>query len=76
MDCKWLETKLLWYKKYKAEEEKISTYSVEEMDKDKFWVCYCIRYKPIWSLEWILVRWRWNDRGIWTANWIFNDWIV
>lgn len=76
MDCKRLEVLLLWNNKYKAEEENQNTYAVDEIWKNKFKLCYCIRYKPVWSDEWILVRWRWNDYGIWTADWIFNDWII
>jgi len=92
MDCKRLNAKLVekeyWtavlQKKYLADvwkkyfivnwwENKL--YSVSE-SKKSYGVCYCISYRPIGMLEWILQRWWWNDRGIWTADGIFNDWII
>lgn len=36
-------------------------------------VCYCIRYKPVGALEWILLRGWWNDKGIWTEDGIFKE---
>lgn len=66
MDCKRLEVELV----------KKNTYTVEEMNKNAFQICYCIRYRPVWAIEWILLRWRWNDKGVWTDNGIFNDWNI
>ena len=92
MDCRKLEATLvskffealIEQKKYSAIEKLYKQYEVECKEKeygvsytqDKYGVCYCVRYKPMGFIEWILERWRWNDAGIWTEDWIFNDWIV
>ena len=76
MDCKRLEVELLKWNKYEVEEQKTSTYSVEEIKNNKYEIEYCIRYRPVWAIEWILLRWRWNDKGVWTDNGIFNDWNI
>lgn len=47
-----------------------------KIKKKDYNVKFCIRYRPVWKLEWILERGWWNDKGIWTENWIFNDWIL
>lgn len=59
------------------EEEKDNYYTIiEELPKVKYWISYCIRYRPLWLSEWILQRgWR-NDRWEWTEDWIFNDWHI
>ena len=62
-------------KKYWIEKLKNPTYEVNS-SQNKYGVCYCVRYRPVWVLEWILARGWWNDKGIWTADWIFNDWII
>lgn len=91
MDCRKLEATLVekffgtlikekWYsvselyKEYEAE-CKSKEYKAE-YSQNKYGVAYCVRYRPIWFVEWILARWWWNDNGIWTEDWIFNDWIV
>jgi len=74
MDCKRLEAHLV-EKKYDVKCEEKPVYSVE-LNQEKYGVCYCVRYRPVWLLEWILARWRWNDKGIWTADWTFNDWNI
>lgn len=51
-------------------------YEVSECDTKEYSVSYCIRYRPVWAIEWILLRWRWNDKGVWTDNGIFNDWNI
>lgn len=92
MDCRKLEATLIkkWYdtlikqKKYSVIEKLYKQYQAEIKEKeyqvnysqDSYWVAYCVRYRPIWFTEWILARGWWNDRGIWTEDWIFNDWIV
>lgn len=92
MDCKRLNAKLIqkeyWtqilQKKYFANDMgkyfnvkwwETKGYTVVENQK-KYGVCYCVKYRPIWLAEWILARWWWNDKGIWTEDWIFNDWIL
>lgn len=62
-------------KKYGVEITKTPVYSVCESHQ-KFGVCYCVSYRPVGTLEWILARWWWNDKGVWTPDWIFNDWII
>lgn len=51
-------------------------FDINYIDYKKQNICYCIRYRPIWLSERILARWWWNDKGIRTEDWIFNDWIV
>jgi len=48
--------------------EKKATYQ-----KFKHGVYYCIQYRPVWVLERILLRGRWNDKGIWTPDGKFKD---
>lgn len=76
MDCKWLEVMLVKQTKHKAEEEKKNYYSVKETKGSKLQIEYCVRYRPVWMPEWILARWRWNDKWEWTPDGIFNDWII
>ena len=56
-------------------EEQPKKYEAKEIIH-KYGVCYCIRYRPVGILEWILARGWWNDKGIWTEDWIFNDWEI
>lgn len=70
---KYLINKLQW--RYQVEKEKNSKYIIE-WNQNKYGVCYCVRYRPIGVLEWILARGWWNDKWIWTEDWIFNDWIL
>ena len=52
-------------------------YNILEVPVNKYyWVAYCIKYRPLWMSERILQRWWWNDKWIWTADWIFNDWKI
>ena len=44
--------------------------------KKDYWVKFCIRYRPVNTLEWILARGWWNDKWFRTEDWIFNDWKV
>lgn len=44
--------------------------------KKEYWVKFCVRYRPVGMLEWILARGWWNDKWIWTEDWIFNDWKI
>ena len=41
--------------------------------KRKYGVSYCVRYRPVWLLEWILARGWWNDTGIRTPDGKFKD---
>lgn len=41
--------------------------------KKTYGVSYCISYRPLNINERILARGRWNDKGIWTPDGIFND---
>ena len=61
--------------RYNVKQQENSLYTVSENQK-QYGVCYCVRYRPIWMLERILARGWWNDKWIWTADWIFNDWII
>ena len=73
MNCKWIRA-ILIQTKYEVE-EKQSCYKVWDCSLN-YWVSYCVKYRPAWMDEWILARWWWNDAGIWTPDWIFNDWII
>ena len=92
MSCKRLNAVLIWFIEYKSQlKQKIyktkltyKIFRVKELVK-KYWiktstnkynVSYCVSYKPVWTLERILLRGWWNDKGIWTEDWIFNDWII
>ena len=61
--------------KYYVEEKEKSVYNISEKQQ-RYEVCYCVRYRPLSLKEWILARWRWNDKWEWTPDGIFNDWIV
>lgn len=45
-----------------------------KMRKKEYWVKFCVKYRPVGMLEWILARGWWNDKWIRTPDWIFNDW--
>lgn len=45
-----------------------------KMKKKEYWVKFCVKYRPVGMLEWILARGWWNDKWIRTPDWIFNDW--
>ena len=79
MNCKRIDIELLPYKIYNIDylENLTKIYNItEEPEKTVYWVSYCIKYRPLWMSEWILQRWRWNDKWIWTEDWIFNDWKI
>ena len=66
---------------YKISEHEINQvdlwgYTVDEKNLNEIELSYCIRYRPLGLSEWILDRWWWNDLGLWTEDWIFNDWII
>lgn len=64
-------------KEYNIIPQEWRLYNILELPVDKtYWVSYCIKYRPLWLSERILERWWWNDKWIWTADWIFNDWIL
>ncbi len=66
-----------FFKEHWVIEQVNSSYNVlEQVNWKSFWVAYCIKYRPLWMTERILQRWRRNDKGIWTADWIFNDWKI
>lgn len=44
-----------------------------EYIKRKYGVYYCVRYRPVGLLEWILARGWWNDAGIRTPDGKFKD---
>lgn len=52
--------------------EKSKDFIVKEKVK-RYGVAYCIRYRPLGLLEWILARGWWNDRGIRTPYGKFKD---
>lgn len=47
-----------------------------KLKKKEVCVKFCVRYRPVWLLEWILARGWWNDKWVWTEDWIFNDWKI
>ena len=47
-----------------------------DVSQSEYEVCYCVKYKPVWSSERILARWWRNDRGERTEHWTFNDWKI
>lgn len=33
----------------------------------------CVAYRDPYLPEWILARWYWNDKWIWTPDWVFPE---
>lgn len=58
------------------EQENTSYYTITEQWWIKYWVEYCIKYRPLWLSERILQRGWWNDEWIWKDDWVFNDWNI
>ena len=44
--------------------------------KKSICVKFCVKYRPVSTLEWILARGWWNDKWFRTEDWIFNDWKI
>ena len=46
-------------------------HEVEDVKCKEFSFQYCVSFRDPNLPEWILARWRWNDKWIWTPDWIF-----
>ena len=54
----------------------VAKYVNNNAQEKEYCVKFCIKYRPVWLLEWILARGWWNDKWIRTEDWIFNDWKI
>lgn len=62
---------------YNAIDQKKGYYNIIEQPSLKsYWVAYSIKYRPLGLSEWILQRGRRNDKGLRTADGVFNDWKI
>lgn len=62
---------------YNTLEQDKGYYDIIDLSSQKdYWVIYSIKYRPLGLDEWILQRGRRNDKGLRTADGVFNDWNI
>ncbi len=63
----------MWCKTITVEQQPITEYEVECDIPLTYTFEYCVSYRDPTLDEWILARGIWNDKWIWTADDIRND---
>lgn len=67
------ELKNIHIDKYDVEVKNIKSYEPEAVKEKEFWFQYCVSFRDPSLPEWILARWWWNDKWVWTADGIWYD---